>query len=133
MTGRKTIELRQESDLVLLRKTCREILIQLGFRLVAQTKLVTAASELGRNVLTHGGGGQAHFDVLERSGRRGLKMEFVDQGPGIADIRQAMTDGYTTAGGLGFGLGAAQRLANEFIIQSTPGQGTRVTIIGWTL
>lgn len=133
MTGEPVrIDIRDEADLVVLRKRCRELLQQLGFRPVAQTKLVTAASELGRNALVHGGGGYALLAQVSNGGHRGLKMTFVDEGPGIADLDQAMTDGYTSGGGLGLGLGASRRLANEFRIETAPGQGTKVEIIGWS-
>ena len=103
----------------------------LGFRLVDQTKLVTAASELARNAIQHGGGGRAVVEIVSDGTRRGLRLAVEDQGPGIADIQVAMKDGYSTAGGLGLGLSGAKRLSNEFAISSTPGSGTRVVITRW--
>ena len=114
-----------------LRKAVRERAIAAGFTLVEQTKIVTAASELGRNTVQHGGGGQARICVVVSGARRGLRLEFVDQGPGIADTELALKDGYSTGGGLGLGLGGARRLCDEFAIISQPGQGTRVTIVRW--
>ena len=96
-----------------------------------QTKVVTAASELARNTLVHGGGGWAQIVVEDRNGRRGLRLIFEDQGPGIADIDKALQDGFTTGSGLGLGLGGAKRLSNDFEIRSRPGEGTRVTITRW--
>jgi serine/threonine-protein kinase RsbT len=109
----------------------REWAIRLGFNLVDQTKLVTAASELARNTLVHGGGGQMCLERLTNGSRQGLRLTFEDQGPGIPDIELALQDGYTTGGGLGLGLGGARRLTNEFDIFSHPGQGTRVCITKW--
>lgn len=114
-----------------MRQFVRERAVGLGFGLVDQTKIVTAASELARNALLHGGGGSVELAELAIGTRHGLRLTFVDQGPGIADIPLAMKDGYTTAGGLGLGLGGARRLVNEFSLESTPGQGTRVTIVRW--
>jgi serine/threonine-protein kinase RsbT len=105
--------------------------VQLGFNLVDQTKIVTAASELARNTLLHGGGGRASIEVLLDTGGAGLKLTFIDEGPGIPDIALAMRDGYTSKNGMGLGLGGAKRLSNEFEIDSTPGQGTRVAIVRW--
>ncbi len=105
---------------------------ELGFSLVDQTKMITAASELARNSLEYGGGGIVHFEVTRRTGsRRGLRLTFEDQGPGIPDIDLAMTDGYTSGKGMGLGLGGAKRLVNEFEITSRVGEGTRVTITRW--
>ena len=114
-----------------MRKVVRDRAVALGFSLVDQTKIVTAASELGRNTIQYGGGGQVFVTALADSRRRGLRLEFVDQGPGIADIAQALTDGFTTGGGLGLGLSGAKRLSDEFDIESSPGKGTRVTIVRW--
>ena len=102
-----------------------------GFNLIEQTKLITAASELARNTITHGGGGTVRIESLEEHGRKGLRLVFEDQGPGIPDVNLALKDGYTTAGGLGLGLGGARRLADEFSIESAPGKGTRVGIVLW--
>lgn len=114
-----------------VRGAVRERAVALGLSLVDQTKFITAASELGRNTIQYGGGGIVHVSVVARGSRRGVRLEFVDQGPGIADIAQAMTDGFTSGGGLGLGLGGAKRLTDEFEIQSQPGQGARVTITKW--
>jgi serine/threonine-protein kinase RsbT len=118
-------------DIVGIRQAVRQRAVELGFSLVDQTKIVTAASELARNTVQYGGGGQVIIEGLEEFGRRGLRLTFADQGPGIADIELAMKDGYTTGGGLGLGLSGARRLSSDFQIQSTPGQGTRVTITRW--
>jgi serine/threonine-protein kinase RsbT len=118
-------------DVVAVRQAVRQRAVEMGFNLVDQTKIVTAASELARNTLQHGGGGTCRMDVLEEGPRRGLRLVFEDQGPGIPDVELAMRDGYTTAGGLGLGLSGARRLASEFHIESTLGEGTRVSIIRW--
>ena len=117
--------------MVRLRGKVRERAIACGFTLVDQTKVVTAASELGRNTIQYGGGGQARISCLANGSRKGLRLEFSDQGPGIADIALALKEGYTTGGGLGLGLPGARRLSDEFQIESEPGQGTRVTITRW--
>ena len=127
----ETFPLRTPEDVVLIRQHARSRAIEQGFPLVDQTKLVTAASELARNTLTYGGGGAVTIERLERDGRRGVRLIFEDQGPGIADLELALKDGYTSGSGLGLGLGGARRLANEFSIESTPGVGTRVTIARW--
>jgi len=116
---------------VRLRQVVRERAIAAGFSLVDQTKVVTAASELGRNTIQYGGGGHARVTMVENGPRRGLRLEFIDQGPGIADVALALTDGYTTGKGLGLGLSGAKRLSDEFSIQTAPGQGTHVTIVRW--
>lgn len=123
--------LRTGEDVVRLRKVVRDRAVALGFSLVDQTKVVTAASELGRNTIQYGGGGKVVVSTLAESRRKGLRLEFVDQGPGIADIAQALTDGFTTGGGLGLGLSGAKRLSDDFDIDSAPGKGTRVTIVRW--
>jgi serine/threonine-protein kinase RsbT len=125
------LPLKTDEDVVRLRKQVREELVALGFSLIEQTKMVTAASELARNTLRYGGGGEAHIDHLINDGRRGLSLSFVDQGPGIEDIGLALTDGYTSGGGLGLGLSGAKRLADEFAIDTAPGRGTTVTIAKW--
>ena len=127
----REIPLRSGEDVVRLRQAVRERAVAVGFSLVDQTKIVTAASELGRNTIQYGGGGVAHIADVSRNGRRGLRLEFVDQGPGIADVAQALTDGFTTGGGLGLGLSGSKRLCDEFDIDSAPGRGTRVTIVRW--
>jgi serine/threonine-protein kinase RsbT len=125
------LPLKTDEDVVRLRKQVREDLVALGFSLIEQTKMVTAASELARNTLRYGGGGEAHIDQLTSDGRRGLSLSFVDQGPGIEDLGLALTDGYTSGGGLGLGLSGAKRLADEFAIDTAPGRGTTVTIAKW--
>jgi serine/threonine-protein kinase RsbT len=119
-----------ESDVVRVRQAVRALVVELGFSLVDQTKVVTAASELARNTLVHGGGGQARLERLLIP-RRGLRMIFEDEGPGIADLDLALRDGYTTGGGLGLGLSGSRRLMNEFHIDTQVGQYTRVTITKW--
>jgi serine/threonine-protein kinase RsbT len=124
-------EIRSPQDVVSVRQIVREWALSAGFSLVDQTKIVTAASELARNTLTHGGGGRVRLEALNDGNRRGLRVVFEDEGPGIPDVDQAMRDGFTTAGGLGLGLGGAKRLANDFEIDSGPGRGTRVMITRW--
>ena len=118
-------------DVVSVRQTVRQRAVELGFNLVEQTKIVTAASELARNTVQHGGGGRITIEGVESLGRRGLRLTFEDEGPGIPDIDVAMRDGYSTAGGLGLGLSGARRLSNDFQIESQPGKGTRVIITRW--
>jgi serine/threonine-protein kinase RsbT len=127
----ETLPIRDSSDVVTIRRAVRTIATDLGFSLVDQTKIVTAASELARNTFTHGGGGVVHLETVKANGRSGVRMVFEDKGRGIADIELALKDGYTSGGGLGLGLGGAKRLANEFDIWSKPGEGTRVTITRW--
>jgi len=123
--------LRDTEDVVRVRQAVREWAIACGFSLVDQTKIVTAASELARNAVLHGGGGTVRLEALNDGARRGLRLVFEDQGPGIPDVTQALRDGYTTGGGLGLGLGGARRLVNQFDIDSRPGTGTRVVITRW--
>ena len=123
----ETLPLRNDEDLVHLRQAVRARMVELSFNLVAQTKMVTAASELGRNALVYGGGGSARLEALADVGG-GLRVSFEDHGPGIADIGLALSNGYSTGGGLGLGLGGAKRLVQEFEIFSATGQGTRVSI-----
>ena len=123
--------IRTSEDVTLVRQVVRSHSVMLGFSLVEQTKLVTAASELARNALEHGGGGYMELEHVTDRTRRGLRLTFVDEGPGIADIALAMKDGYTSGSGLGLGLGGAKRLSNEFSIESTPGEGTKVAITRW--
>lgn len=118
-------------DVVKVRQEVRDRARALGFSLIDQTKIVTAASELARNILDYGGGGIVKLEAVESGSRRGLKLIFRDEGPGIADIEQALKDGYTTGSGLGLGLGGAKRLSNEFEIASKPGEGTTVMIVRW--
>jgi serine/threonine-protein kinase RsbT len=127
----ETLSIQSDGDVVRARQVTRQWAVDIGFRLVEQTKVITAASELARNTLVHGGGGTVRLEALQESSRRGFRLTFEDKGPGIADIKLAMTDGYTTGSGLGLGLGGAKRLSNEFDISSAPGQGTRVTIARW--
>ncbi len=120
-----------DEDVVRLRKMVRDDMVTLRFSLTDQTKMVTAASELARNVLRYGGGGYAQLELLTEDGVPGVRATFVDEGPGIADLDLAMTDGYTSGGGMGLGLSGARRLADEFDIDSAPGKGTTVTITKW--
>ena len=113
------------------RQAVREAAVAAGFSLVEQTKIVTAASELARNTLVHGGGGHMELETVTGPGANGIRLTFVDSGPGIADIDSALSDGYTTGNGLGLGLGGARRLVQEFTIDSTPGGGTTVTVVSW--
>jgi len=126
-----TREIKSSEDVVHVRRMVREWAISSGFGLVDQTKIVTAASELARNALVHGGGGSLSIEALESGRRRGLRLCFSDQGPGIADIELALRDGYSTGSGLGLGLGGTRRLVDEFEIESKPHEGTRVTITRW--
>ena len=125
------LPVRSSNDIVAVRQAVRAWAVEIGFSLVEQTKIVTAASELARNTIDHGGGGTAHVQSLRDGGRTGLRLTFEDKGPGIPDIELALKDGYTTGSGLGLGLSGARRLSNEFEIQSRPGEGTRVTITRW--
>lgn len=125
------LPLRRSEDIVRMRQLVRERAVGLGFGLVDQTKIVTAASELARNTLQYGGGGTLRIEEVVEGPRRGLRLVFEDNGPGIANIELAMKDGYTSGNGLGLGLSGAKRLSNEFAIYSRPGEGTRVTIVRW--
>jgi len=127
----ETVPLQSSEDIVRVRQAVRAWAIELGFGLVDQTKIVTAASELARNTVDYGGGGQVKLESLNDGMRRGLRLTFEDQGPGIENLELALKDGYTTGGGLGLGLSGARRLSNEFSIDSSPGQGTRVMIARW--
>ena len=126
-----TYAIRSEQDVVLGRQAVRKLAIECGLRLVDQTKLVTAVSELARNAVIYGRGGDMDWAIVEEGPRKGVKLLFRDNGPGIPDLKQAMTDGWTSGSGLGLGLAGAKRLVDHFEIQSAPGQGTRVTIIKW--
>jgi serine/threonine-protein kinase RsbT len=128
----ETMPLRTSDDVVRVRQAVRARAVSAGFSLVDQTKLVTAASEVGRNTVDYGGGGTLRIEVVSNGRRRGVRLTFTDQGPGIADLTLAMKDGYTSGSGLGLGLGGAKRLSNEFDIRSAPGQGTIVTLARWT-
>ncbi|MEV6949625.1 anti-sigma regulatory factor [Streptomyces sp. NPDC051172] len=127
-----SLPIGSDADLAWVRQHVRQTAAELGFGLVQQTKLVTAASELARNTLVHGGGGHVEVTPLTRGVSLGLRLSFVDRGPGIRDVELAMTDGYTSGGGLGLGLSGAKRLVDEFEIDTEPGRGTTVTIIAWT-
>jgi serine/threonine-protein kinase RsbT len=127
----ETMPLRTSDDVVRARQAVRACAVGAGFSLIDQTKIVTAASEIARNTVDYGGGGEMRVEVLKEGPRRGVRLTFTDQGPGIADISLAMRDGYTTSNGLGLGLSGAKRLCNEFDIKSKPGQGTAVTIARW--
>jgi serine/threonine-protein kinase RsbT len=125
------VDIRSSQQLAIARNLVRALAQRLGFPLVDTTKFVTAASELGRNVLVHGGGGTMSIAQVERDGRCGVRLVFADQGKGIADIAQALTDGFSTTRSMGVGLGGARRLVNEFELTSAPGAGTTVTVTRW--
>lgn len=125
------LPVRSEGDVTLVRQAVRAAAVAQGFSLVDQTKIVTAASELARNTLVHGGGGTATVEPLHDGGRRGLRLTFQDHGPGIPDVERALSDGFTTAGGMGLGLGGSRRLVNDFDLASRVGEGTRVTVTKW--
>jgi serine/threonine-protein kinase RsbT len=127
----KILPIKSSEDVVRVRATVRDAAVAAGFSLVDQTKFVTAASELARNTIDYGKGGEVEIESVELGARKGVRLIFKDKGPGIPDIEQAMKDGFTTGNGLGLGLGGARRLSNEFSIHSEPGHGTRVTIARW--
>jgi serine/threonine-protein kinase RsbT len=129
--GSETMSVARSDDVVRVRQAVRTNAVKVGFSLVDQTKIVTAASEIARNTVDYGGGGTLLIELLREGPRRGLKLTFTDQGPGIVDLDRAMTDGYTTGNGLGLGLSGAKRLCNEFTVKSTPGSGTIVTLARW--
>ena len=126
----ESLDISSSDDVVRVRQLVRDAAVELGFSIVDQTKLVTAASELARNTF-HYGGGRFRADLLNSDSRNGLRLVFEDDGPGIADIQQALSDGFTTGAGLGMGLGGARRLVNDFEIDSRPGEGTRVSATRW--
>jgi serine/threonine-protein kinase RsbT len=126
-----TLAIRRSDDVVSVRQRVRACAVEVGLSLVDQTKIVTAASELARNTLDYGGGGEVRIDRIDDGLRKGLRLTFEDKGPGIPDLDLALKDGYTTGSGLGLGLSGAKRLSNEFFIESTVGVGTRVTIARW--
>jgi serine/threonine-protein kinase RsbT len=128
----QTVQITSDQDVVRVRQAARALAIQASLSLVDQTKVVTAASELARNTLIYGGGGDAVLELLTDGARKALRIRFSDDGPGIADISLALTDGYTTGGGLGLGLSGTRRLVDEFDIDSAVGKGTRVTITKWS-
>jgi len=127
----ETLPLQSSEHIVSVRQAVRQRAVDLGFSLVDQTKIVTAASELARNTIQHGGGGHAIVEIINDGMRKGLRLTFEDKGPGIADVALAMRDGFSTRGGLGLGLSGAKRLSNEFAISSALGDGTRVVITRW--
>jgi serine/threonine-protein kinase RsbT len=127
----ETLTITTEDDIVLVRQKTRTLSASCGFSVVDQTKMITAASELARNTLIYGGGGEALFEILEDTARKGLRISFIDHGPGIPDIELAMQDGYTTGKGLGLGLSGSKRLVNDFEIRSVLGEGTTVMITRW--
>ena len=129
LSDQRTVQ--SAEDVVAIRRAVRQRAVELGFNLVDQTKIVTAASELARNTVQHGGGGRVTIEAVEDFGRRGIRLTFEDEGPGIPNVELAMKDGFTTGGGLGLGLSGARRLSNDFSIESTVGKGTRVTITRW--
>lgn len=127
----ETMPISTSDDVVRVRHKVRSWAIEMGFNLIDQTKLVTAASELARNTIDHGGGGELRLEALNEGNRSGLRLTFEDHGPGIEDVELALKDGYSTAGGLGLGLGGSKRLVNQFDIFSRPGEGTRITVTRW--
>ena len=131
ITKTDSVPLRAEQDIVLARQGVRRLTQELGFGIVDQTKMVTAASELARNAVIYGGGGEMRWEMLNEGARRGLRLHFVDKGPGIPNVERAMTDGWTSGTGMGLGLSGAKRLVNEFEIETAVGRGTRVTITRW--
>jgi serine/threonine-protein kinase RsbT len=131
MATDRPLRVDNSEDVVRVRQEVRKRAMEIGLSLVDQTKIVTAASELARNMLDYGGGGIVTLEIVHNLARRGLRLAFIDEGPGIADIEHALENGVTTGGGLGLGLGGAKRLSNEFEIESAPGKGTKVVITRW--
>ena len=131
ITKTDVLPLKTEQDIVLARQAVRKLAQEQGFSLVEQTKMVTAASEIARNTVIYGGGGTLTWEMLVDGGKKGLRLRFEDKGPGIPDIELALTDGFTSGGGLGLGLSGAKRLSHEFEISSKVGEGTRVTMLRW--
>jgi len=131
MADNGRLEVRGEQDVVLARQTARQAAVACGLRLVDQTKLITAASELARNTVVYGGGGHMDWELVRDGIRKGVRLEFVDEGPGIADVAQALTDGWTSGKGMGLGLSGSRRLVDVFELDSEPGRGTRVAITKW--
>lgn len=128
----ESLALRAPEDIVVARQIARALAVRLGFSLIDQTKVVTATSELARNTVVHGLGGVMEVEILQKGTRKGIALAFVDRGPGIDDVPLAMKDGYTTKKGMGLGLSGSKRLVDEFAIESTPGAGTRVSIVKWS-
>ncbi|GGO02817.1 anti-sigma regulatory factor [Microbispora bryophytorum] len=131
MSAPRELPIATNGDVVVVRQQVRGLAAEMGLSLVDQTKIVTAASELARNALVHAGGGRVLIEVLEGGRRPGLRLVFTDEGPGIPDVEQALTEGWSTAGGLGLGLTGSRRLVDEFDLVSAPGEGTRVTVTKW--
>ncbi|MBE3014263.1 ATP-binding protein [Microbispora sp. NEAU-D428] len=131
MSAPRELPIATNGDVVVVRQQVRSLAAEIGLSLVDQTKIVTAASELARNALVHAGGGRVLIEVLEGGRRPGLRLVFTDEGPGIPDVEQALTEGWSTAGGLGLGLSGSRRLVDEFDLVSAPGEGTRVTVTKW--
>ena len=131
IAGTERLTIRSDQDVVRVRQLVRTLAVSVKLSLVDQTKLVTAASELARNTLVYGGGGTVEVTRVENARRRGIKIVFTDSGPGIPDLDLALTDGYTTGGGLGLGLSGARRLVDEFDIDTAVGQGTTISVIKW--
>lgn len=131
VTKTESVSVRSAAEVVGVRHLVRKWAVELGLSLVEQTKIVTAASELARNMIDYGGGGTMTAEVLDDGIRKGLRLIFEDQGPGIPDLQAALRDGFTTGGGMGLGFGGAKRLSNEFEVKSAPGEGTRVAITRW--
>ncbi|GGK71844.1 anti-sigma regulatory factor [Planomonospora parontospora subsp. parontospora] len=131
MTSPAELPITGNGDVVLVRQQVRATAVEVGLSLVDQTKVVTAASELARNALVYAGGGRARIEIVHNGARSGLRLTFSDDGPGIPDIEQALTDGWTTGGGLGLGLSGSRRLVDEFDLRSAPGEGTLVTVTKW--
>ena len=132
MTTTQTLPLKQETDIVVIRQKVRKAAEEVRLGLVSQTKIVTAASEIARNALLYGGGGECLLEITHREGRAAVHLVISDQGPGIANLEQALVDGYTTGNGLGLGLSGSRRLVDQFELDSAPGRGTRVTITKWS-
>ena len=127
----ETVPIKNGADVVSVRQRVRTWTTEMKFSLVEQTKIVTAASELARNTLEYGKGGEVQIALLINAGRQGIQMTFIDQGPGILDVKMALSDGFTTGNGMGLGLGGSKRLMNEFEIETEPGRGTKITCIRW--
>ena len=130
MAKKVELPLAKQEDVVAVRQTTRSFAVEIGLSIIDQTKIVTAASELARNTIVHGGGGKAILEIVDAP-RLGLQLAFEDQGPGIADLQLALQDGYTSGGGLGLGLGGSKRLCSDFSIDSKVGVGTRVVVTRW--
>ncbi|HEX7636985.1 MAG TPA: anti-sigma regulatory factor [Burkholderiaceae bacterium] len=126
-----SMALHGERDIVMSRQQVRRLTQELKFSLVDQTKMITAASELSRNTVVYGGGGEMRWEMLQQDGRAGLRLHFEDRGPGIPDVELALTDGWTSGTGMGVGLSGSRRLVNEFELHTVVGQGTRVTVTRW--